>query len=174
MILEVFLKYLKCMGISGVQNFPTVGPVDGRFRAYLEYTKLGYATEVNLIRQARQTGLFTCPLASGAHNAKLMAKAGADCIILHGGVEPKSRTKKISVYSLNSRIEWLQKSIHSIAEVNPEIITLFHPGTAFSESDLSVLLKRVEGLHGFFYIPQTRENKLILAELEILHGVRPA
>src|SRR5918996_81966 len=88
-IIPVFLRELKAMGFDGVQNFPTVGLIDGVFRANLEETGMGYDLEVEMIREARKLDMLTCPYVFDAASAREMAKAGADVLVAHLGLTTK-------------------------------------------------------------------------------------
>ena len=85
-LMPVFLKQLKDIGFSGVQNFPTVGLIDGNFRANLEGTGMGYDKEIEMIRLAHEIDLFTSPYVFDEDDAKAMAQAGADQLVAHVGL----------------------------------------------------------------------------------------
>src|SRR5688572_21984626 len=88
-IMKLFLREVQAVGFSGVQNFPTVGLIDGSFRQGLEETEMGYGLEVDMIRQAGEMGLLTCPYVFTEDEARDMAKAGADVLIPHMGLTTK-------------------------------------------------------------------------------------
>src|SRR3954452_10479905 len=88
-IMKLFLREIQAVGFSGVQNFPTVGLIDGQFRQNLEETGMGFGLEVNMIRTARELGLLTCPYVFNEDEARAMAEAGADVLIPHMGLTTK-------------------------------------------------------------------------------------
>ena len=93
-----FLKQIKEIGFSGVQNFPTVGLIDGNFRQNLEETGMGYQPEVEMIRLARQMELFTSPYAFNPAEARAMAQAGADVVVAHAGLTTKGSLIDASIF----------------------------------------------------------------------------
>src|SRR5205809_1148032 len=118
-IMKLFLREVQAAGFSGVQNFPTVGLIDGRFRQGLEETEMGYGLEVDMIRQARELGLLTCPYVFTEDEAKDMAKAGADVLIPHMGLTTKGSIGATTALTLEQAAKRVQ-ALHDAAKaVNP-------------------------------------------------------
>src|SRR5262245_9766055 len=149
-VMDVFLPDLKRIGFSGVQNFPTVGLIDGTFRVNLEETGMGYGQEVDMIARAHKLDLLTCPYVFNEDEASAMARAGADMIIAHIGLTTKGTIGARTTVSLDesaSRIQAIQKAAVAI---NPEILVLCHGGPIAEPEDVQYILSRVPGLAGFF------------------------
>ena len=108
-IMDVFLKDLKAQGFAGVQNFPTVGLIDGTFRQNLEETGMGYDTEVEMIRKAHELDMFTAPYVFDEEQAKDMANAGADMLVAHMGLTTKGSIGAKTALTLDDCVERIQK-----------------------------------------------------------------
>jgi predicted TIM-barrel enzyme len=149
-IMSHFLRDLQAMGFSGVQNFPTVGLIDGTFRQGLEETGMGYELEVEMIRQARQLGLLTCPYVFTEGQARAMAKVGADVLIPHMGLTTKGSIGAQSAMTLEEAAKRVQ-ALHDAAKaVNPDILVLCHGGPISEPEDAQYLLDHTKGIVGFF------------------------
>ncbi|CAF3781128.1 unnamed protein product [Rotaria socialis] len=145
-----FLKQIKETGFIGVQNFPTVGLIDGHFRQSLEETGMAYEQEVEMIRQAHLIGLVTAPYVFNEEEARLMTKAGADIIVAHMGVTTKGAIGAKSSLTLDECIERIQ-SIHDVCiQINPQVIVLCHGGPLAEPNDVQYILARTHGIQGFF------------------------
>ena len=145
-----FLRDIQAMGFSGVQNFPTVGLIDGTFRQGLEETGMGYGLEVEMIRQARQLGLLTCPYVFTEDEAGAMARAGADVLIPHMGLTTKGSIGANTVLTLDEAARRVQ-SLHDAAKaVNPDILVLCHGGPISEPEDAQYILSHTKGIVGFF------------------------
>ncbi len=145
-----FLKALKEMGFAGVQNFPTVGLIDGLFRQNLEETGMGYDTEVEMIRLARGLDLVTTPYAFNAGEARRMAEAGADIIVAHMGLTTKGSIGASTALTLEESVGRVQDIRDAAAQANPEVIVLCHGGPIAMPEDAELVLKRTRGVHGFY------------------------
>jgi len=149
-LMDVFLKQLKEIGFSGVQNFPTVGLCDGVFRQNLEETGMGYDLEVEMIRKARELDLFTSPYVFNEEDAKKMVKAGADMIVAHMGLTTKGTIGAKTALTLDECVERIQ-AIHDAAKsINPDVLVICHGGPIAEPEDARYVLSKTHGVVGFF------------------------
>lgn len=148
--MEVFLKAVAEIGFAGVQNFPTVGLIDGMFRANLEETGMGYDNEVELIRQARQHDLLTTPYAFTAEEAEKMTEAGADVIVAHMGLTTKGTIGAHSARSLDDCVRDVQHISDAARGVRGDVIVLCHGGPIAMPEDAEYVLQRTKNVHGFY------------------------
>lgn len=148
--MDVFLKQVKDIGFSGVQNFPTVGLCDGMFRKNLEETGMGYGLEVDMIRKAHQMDLLTTPYAFNVEEAKYMAEAGADIIVAHMGLTTKGAIGASTALSLEQVPAKVQEICNAANSVNPKIIVLCHGGPISTPKDAEYVLQKTRGVHGFY------------------------
>jgi predicted TIM-barrel enzyme len=149
-LLPVFLDELKRIGFGGVQNFPTVGLIDGTFRVGLEETGMGFGLEVDMIRLARERDLLTAPYVFDESEAAEMARAGADVLVPHMGLTTGGAIGAESVKTLDECVALIQAMHDSAKRVNPEIIVLCHGGPIAEPDDAAYVLERTEGVVGFF------------------------
>lgn len=148
--MPLFLRQVKETGFSGVQNFPTVGLIDGAFRQNLEETEMGYDKEVEMVRLARELDLLTCPYVFSEAEAAAMAKAGADVLIPHMGLTTKGSIGARTAMTLGDAAKRVQ-SLHDAAKaVNPEILVLCHGGPIAEPDDAAFVLANTKGVVGFF------------------------
>jgi predicted TIM-barrel enzyme len=145
-----FLRDLKNMGFSGVQNFPTVGLIDGNFRANLEETGMGYQLEIDMIREAHKQGLFTTPYVFNTDDAVKMAEAGADCLVAHMGLTTKGSIGAHTALTLDDCVIKVQEIHDAAKKVNPEILVIMHGGPIAEPEDAKYVLARTKGIAGFF------------------------
>ncbi len=145
-----FLRQLRDMGFAGVQNFPTVGLIDGVFRANLEETGMGYNLEVEMIRQASQMGLLTCPYVFNEEQARLMAHAGADMIVTHAGLTTQGTIGAKTSLTLDQAADGIQAMRDAAVSVNPKILVICHGGPLAEPDDVDYVLGKTHGVHGFF------------------------
>lgn len=148
--MHLFLKQVKERGFSGVQNFPTVGLLEGRFRANLEETGMGYDKEVEMVRIAHEMDLLTTPYAFNVEEAKEMAKAGADIIVAHCGCTIGGTIGADSVVTLDDAAKLVQDIHDAAVAVNPEVIVLCHGGPISGPEDAEYILQHTTGVHGFY------------------------
>lgn len=148
--MDVFLKQLKEQGFTGVQNFPTVGLIDGQFRQNLEETGMGYDLEVDMIRKAHNIGLVTSPYVFNEEDAIKMAKAGADILVAHVGLTTKGAIGAHTAMDIDDAVELVQKIHDAGKSVNPDIIVLCHGGPISEPEDAAYVLRRTNGVSGFF------------------------
>lgn len=149
-LMPVFLRQLKEMGFSGVQNFPTVGLFDGVFRQNLEETGMGYNLEVEMIRQAHELDLLTAPYAFSADDARKMAAAGADVLVPHMGLTTAGTIGAKTAITLDDAVIRVQEMHDAAKSVNPAILVLCHGGPIASPDDATYVLARTHGVVGFF------------------------
>ncbi|KAF2248881.1 hypothetical protein BU26DRAFT_427462 [Trematosphaeria pertusa] len=148
--MDRFLKQLKDLGFAGVQNFPTVGLIDGQFRQNLEETGMGYDAEVEVIRMAREMDLLTTPYAFNVEEAKKMTGAGADIIVAHMGLTTSGSIGATSGKSLDDCVKLIQEIRDEAAKINPDIIVLCHGGPIAAPEDAEYVISRTKGIHGFY------------------------
>ena len=149
-IMNLFLKEIDRVGFSGVQNFPTVGLIDGQFRQNLEETGMGYGLEVDMIRTAHDMGLLTTPYCFNTDEAAAMAQAGADILIPHLGLTTKGLIGAASAVSLEESATRVQAMHDSAKQVNREILVLCHGGPIAEPEDAQYILDHTEGIVGFY------------------------
>ncbi len=149
-MMPYFLKQIKEMGFSGVQNFPTVGLIDGTFRQGLEETGMGYGLEVDMIRTAHELDLLTTPYVFNPDEARAMTGAGADIIVAHMGLTTKGAIGAKTSLTLDQCVERIQ-AIHDAAmSVNPEVMVICHGGPIAEPDDAEYVLARTKGIVGFY------------------------
>ncbi|HEX3454032.1 MAG TPA: phosphoenolpyruvate hydrolase family protein [Gaiellaceae bacterium] len=149
-LMPVFLEELKHIGFSGVQNFPTVGLFDGEFRQNLEETGMGYGLEVEMIRQARELDLLTCPYVFTPDEARAMAEAGADVLVPHMGLTTKGTIGAHTAKTLDQSVDLVQAMHDAAKEINPDVLVLCHGGPIAEPEDAAYVLERTNGVVGFF------------------------
>ncbi len=149
-LMPVFLKQLQEMGFSGVQNFPTVGLIDGVFRANLEATGMGYALEVEMIRLAHQLDLFTSPYVFDGDQARAMAEAGADQLVAHMGLTTAGSIGAAVAMTLDEAIERTLAIAAAGRAVRPDIFVICHGGPFDEPENVGTALARMPGIDGFF------------------------
>jgi len=149
-LMPVFLKQLGEMGFSGVQNFPTVGLIDGVFRQNLEETGMGFALEVEMVRRARELDLLTAPYVFDEGQARAMAEAGADVLVPHMGLTTSGTIGAKTALTLDESVERVQAMHDAAKEVNDEVLVLCHGGPIASPDDAAYVLEKTEGVVGFF------------------------
>ena len=147
---DMFLDDLIRLGFSGVQNFPTVGLIDGTFRANLEETGMSYAQEVEVIRMASEKGMFTTPYVFSTDDATAMAKAGADIIVCHLGLTTGGNIGAETAVTLDDCVGLIDEWSAAALAVNPEAIILCHGGPIAMPEDAEYILKRTQNCHGFY------------------------
>jgi predicted TIM-barrel enzyme len=150
MITDHFLQRLADLGFSGVQNFPTVGLIDGIFRAQLEETGMGYALEVEMIRKARERDLLTTPYVFSEADATAMARAGADVVVCHLGLTTGGTIGAETAVSLEACVPKINAWARAALAVNPEAIVLAHGGPIAMPPDAEYILKHCPQCHGFY------------------------
>ncbi|MEO9826851.1 MAG: phosphoenolpyruvate hydrolase family protein [Paracoccaceae bacterium] len=147
---DMFLDDLKRLGFSGIQNFPTVGLIDGTFRANLEETGMSYAQEVEVIRMAAEKDMFTTPYVFSEADATAMAHAGADIIVCHLGLTTGGNIGAETAVTLDDCVTQIDAWSAAALAVNPEAIILCHGGPIAMPEDAEYVLKRTKTCHGFY------------------------
>ena len=150
MVLDRFLGELKSLGFSGVQNFPTVGLIDGVFRANLEETGMGYGLEVDMIRAAHEADLLTTPYVFSEADAVAMAHAGADIIVCHMGLTTSGSIGAQTAKSLEDCVPLIDAWAMAAKWVREDVIVLCHGGPIASPDDATYVLKNAKHVHGFY------------------------
>ena len=149
-LMPVFLRQIKEMGFDGVQNFPTVGLFDGTFRDNLEETGMSYQMEVEMVRQARELDLLTCPYVFTPDEARRMAEAGADVLVPHMGLTTKGAIGAETALTLEESARRVQAMRDAAIAVNPDILVLCHGGPIAEPQDAQYIFDHTEGISGFF------------------------
>ncbi|MBV9917112.1 MAG: phosphoenolpyruvate hydrolase family protein, partial [Solirubrobacterales bacterium] len=137
-------------GFAGVQNFPTVGLIDGVFRANLEETGMSYELEVEMIRLAGERGLLTAPYVFDVAEAEAMTGAGADVLVPHMGLTTKGTIGAHTALTLDECVERIQAMHDAAAAINPDVMVLCHGGPIAEPEDANYVLERTSGVVGFF------------------------
>ncbi|MCC7355373.1 MAG: phosphoenolpyruvate hydrolase family protein [Anaerolineae bacterium] len=149
-LMPVFLKQLQEMGFSGVQNFPTVGLIDGSFRANLEATGMGYDKEIEMIRLAHEMDLLTTPYVFDTDQAQAMAKAGADLLVAHVGLTTGGTIGAGVALTLDQASERVVAIADAGRKVNKEILVICHGGPFDEPEAVGTALAKMPGIVGFF------------------------
>ena len=145
-----FLAELRDMGFAGIQNFPTVGLIDGTFRQGLEETGMGYGLEVEMVRTAASLDLLTAVYCFTETEARAMTDAGADVIVAHMGLTTKGTIGATTAMSLDEAVSRTQAIRDAAAAVNPGVIVLCHGGPIAEPDDAHHVLANTNGVAGFF------------------------
>lgn len=149
-IMKLFLQEVDRAGFSGVQNFPTVGLIDGTFRTGLEETGMGYGLEVDLIQTASSMGMLTTPYCFNPDEAAAMAKAGADILIPHMGLTTKGTIGASTAVTLEQSAKAVQAMHDAAKRLKPDILVLCHGGPIADPEDAQFILDHTEGIVGFY------------------------
>ena len=150
MIRDRFLRELKDMGFAGIQNFPTVGLIDGNMRTNLEETGMGFEHEIDLIAAAHELDLLTTPYAFEADHARLLALAGADIIVAHMGLTTKGSIGAKTAKTLNDCIREVKSIAIAGKAVRPDVLVLCHGGPIASPDDAQFILENTPEVDGFY------------------------
>ena len=149
-VFDVFLNEVTSAGFSGVQNFPTVGLIDGVFRQNLEETGISYAQEVELIRLAHEKNLFTTPYVFDPQQAEAMAQAGADIVVAHMGLTTGGAIGADTALTLDGCISRIDAIAEAALAVRTDVIVLCHGGPIAEPADAAWVLTRTQRCHGFY------------------------
>jgi len=148
--MDRLLAQVKEVGFSGVQNFPTVGLIDGNFRKNLEETGMGFQKEVDMIATAHKMGLLTTPYVFSPKDAVDMVNAGADVLVAHMGLTTKGSIGAESGLTLDDCVVLIQSIVDAAREVNPEVMILSHGGPVSGPEDAQYIQDNVKGINGFY------------------------
>ena len=149
-LMDRFLDQVAAAGFAGVQNFPTVGLIDGVFRANLEETGMSYAQEVEMIGLAAERGLLTAPYVFDVESAEAMTRAGADVLVPHMGLTTKGSIGARTALTLDDCVARVQQMHDAAVAINPDVIVLCHGGPIAEPDDAQYVLDRTRGVVGFF------------------------
>jgi predicted TIM-barrel enzyme len=149
-IMDHFLDELKALGFAGVQNFPTVGLIDGTFRANLEETGMGFGHEIDMIRLAHAKDMLTTPYVFNADEAREMARAGADILVPHMGLTTGGAIGAETSLKLEDCPKLIDEWAAAARSVRPDIIVLCHGGPIATPEDASYVLRNTENCNGFY------------------------
>jgi predicted TIM-barrel enzyme len=149
-LMDRFLDEVKRVGFSGVQNFPTVGLIDGQFRANLEETGMGFDKEVELIRLAHERDLLTTPYVFDVAQARQMIEAGADVLVAHMGLTTKGTIGAQTGRSPDDCVRDVQAIADAARDARSDVIVLCHGGPIAAPEDAQFVLARTRGVHGFY------------------------
>jgi len=149
-LMPAFLRELKEMGFDGVQNFPTVGLIDGTFRQNLEETEMSYQKEIDMVRLASEMDFLTCPYVFEPEQAVAMAEAGADVLVPHMGLTTKGSIGAETALGLEEAAERVQAMHDAAKAVKPDILVLCHGGPIAEPDDAQYIFDHTEGIVGFF------------------------
>lgn len=147
---DALLDTLDELGFAGIQNFPTVGLIDGRFRDNLEETGMGFGLEIELVERASRRGMLTTPYVFDAGQAQAMVRAGADIVVAHMGLTTGGAIGAETADTLDGCVARIAEIVAAARGEKPDVITLCHGGPIADPEDAAYVLERVPGLHGFF------------------------
>ncbi|MHB1559913.1 MAG: phosphoenolpyruvate hydrolase family protein [Isosphaeraceae bacterium] len=150
MLRDHFLRELKDMGFAGIQNFPTVGLIDGIFRANLEETGMGFGLEIDLIAAAHRLDMLTTPYAFDPEQSRLLAEAGADVVVAHMGLTTKGTIGAKTARTLDDCVHEVAAIADAGKSVRSDLLVLCHGGPIADPSDAQYILDRVPGVDGFY------------------------
>ncbi|RLS97783.1 MAG: phosphoenolpyruvate hydrolase family protein [Planctomycetota bacterium] len=150
MLRDHFLKELKDMGFAGIQNFPTVGLIDGLMRENLEETGMSYSLEVECVAAARNMELLTTPYAFNVEEAKQMTHAGADIVVAHMGLTTKGAIGAKTAKSLETSALEVRAIAEACKSIRPDVLVLCHGGPIAMPEDAQFILDRVKVVDGFY------------------------
>lgn len=149
-LMDRFLAGIEATGFAGVQNFPTVGLIDGTFRTNLEETGMGYGREVEMIALAHEQGLLTAPYVFDVEQAEAMTRAGADVLVPHMGLTTKGAIGARTARTLDECVTLIQEMHDAAKAIDPEVLVLCHGGPIAEPEDAAYVLGHTRGVVGFF------------------------
>jgi len=150
LLLDPFLGRLAALGFSGVQNFPTVGLIDGIFRKNLEETGMGYGLEIDMIRRAHALDLLTTPYVFNPDEAKAMTAAGADIVVCHMGLTTGGSIGAETALTLKDCVPAIDEAAAAARRVRKDVIVLCHGGPIATPEDAAFILRSCPDCHGFY------------------------
>ncbi|MHC5538150.1 phosphoenolpyruvate hydrolase family protein [Singulisphaera rosea] len=176
-VMSRFLVEVRDAGFAGVQNFPTVGLIDGVFRQGLEETGMGYHLEVEMIAKAREMDLLTCPYVHNEEEARAMAGAGADVIVPHVGLTTHGMIGAKTALTLSEAAKRVQAMADAAKSVRDDVIVLCHGGPIAEPTDVAEIFRNTRGIAGFFgasSIERLPTEPAIVAQVESFVALRPS
>src|SRR5215204_4787401 len=182
LIRDLFLRELKALGFAGVQNFPTVGLIDGSFRANLEETGMSFQLEIDCIAAAHELGLLTTPYAFDPHQARLLTQAGADVIVAHMGLTTSGTIGAKTAKTLDDSVREVAAIAEAAKKVRGDVIVLCHGGPIAMPADAQYVLDRcdIEGFYGASSMERLPTETAITAQvgafmdMQLVRGRRAA
>jgi len=174
-LMDKFLEQVKTAGFAGVQNFPTVGLIDGVFRSNLEETNMGYSKEVDMIEMASDMDLLTTPYVFDTDDAVAMAEAGADILVAHMGLTTSGSIGAQTAKTLESCVGLIDDIVAAARKVRDDIIILCHGGPIAEPDDAAFILKNckdVDGFYGASSMERLPTERAIKAQVEAFTAVR--
>ncbi|WP_263818984.1 phosphoenolpyruvate hydrolase family protein [Salinibacter sp.] len=148
--IPAFLEKLATIGVAGIQNFPTVGVIDGAFRQHLDETGLGFEQEVEMIRQADEHGFVTAPYVFNEAQTQAMAEVGADVVVPHMGLTTKGDTGATTALTFDTAADRVQVLHDTAVDTDPSVQVVCHGGPMAEPEDVQAIFDRTDGLDGFF------------------------
>lgn len=174
-VMKKYLQQLKNQGFNGVQNFPTVGLIDGVFRKNLEETGMGYDMEVNMIAEAHKLDMLTCPYVFDEEQARAMTRAGADIIVAHMGLTTGGTIGAETARSLDDCVGIISGIVAAVKEENPDALVICHGGPIAEPKDAEYIIHNVKGIDGFFgatSIERLAAERSIKAQTEAFKAIK--
>lgn len=174
-VMKKYLQQLKDQGFNGVQNFPTVGLIDGVFRKNLEETGMGYDMEVNMIAEAHKLDMLTCPYVFDEEQARAMTRAGADIIVAHMGLTTGGTIGAETARSLDDCVGIISGIVAAVKEENPDALVICHGGPIAEPKDAEYIIQNVKGIDGFFgatSIERLAAERSIKAQTEAFKAIK--
>jgi len=174
LIRDLFLKELKALGFAGIQNFPTVGLIDGQFRANLEETGMSFQLEIDCIRAAHELDLLTTPYAFDVEQARLLTEAGADVIVAHMGLTTSGTIGAKTAKTLDDSVREVAAIAETAKKVRSDVIVLCHGGTIAMPEDARHVLERcaIEGFYGASSMERLPTEQAITAQVKAFVDMR--
>lgn len=175
--MPVFLKQIKELGFSGVQNFPTVGLFDGIMRANMEATGLGYDKEVEMIRLAHEMDLLTTPYVFNEDEARAMTEAGADLVVAHVGLTTGGAIGASEAMTMDEAIDVTLRIAKAAREVRPDVLVICHGGPFDEPENVAQAMLRMPGINGFYgasSVERLPVERAIRAQVEKFKGMKLA
>jgi predicted TIM-barrel enzyme len=175
MMPRLFLRELKELGFSGIQNFPTVGLIEGRIRATLEETGMGYDLEVEVVRMAREMDMLTTPYVFNVEEAKMMMDAGADIIVAHMGCTSGGSIGAETVSPLDECVDLITQIVETCKSMRDDVICLCHGGPIAMPPDADYIIQNVPGIDGFYGASSTERfptEVAIKQQIETFKAIR--
>jgi predicted TIM-barrel enzyme len=173
-IIPLFLRQLRDMGFSGIQNFPTVGLFEGNFRANLEATGMGYGLEVDMVAAARELDMFTSPYVFTVDEARAMTEAGADLLVAHVGTTVSGSIGATVAYSLDEAADRVMEMAEAGWSMRKDLMVICHGGPFDEPGNVAVALKKMPGVVGFFgasSIERLPTERAIRGQVESFKGM---
>ena len=150
MIRDLFLKELQAMGFAGIQNFPTVGLIDGQFRANLEETGMGFDLEIDCVRAAHDLDMLTTPYAFNPEQARKLAAVGADIVVTHMGLTTSGSIGAHTAKTLDDSVEAIRAMVDAAKSQRDDVLLLCHGGPIAMPEDAQYIFDRVGDIDGFY------------------------